>query len=40
MSLVYGTTLPCMTVEGYHGSVHEYFHDSELSQKCQFMSDD
>ena len=40
MNLVYGTTLPCMTVDGYHGGVYEYFHDSELLQKCQFTSDD
>jgi hypothetical protein len=32
MHLMYGATLPCITVEGYHGSVYEYFHDSELSQ--------
>jgi len=38
--LVYGTILPCMTVEGYHGSLYEYFHDSELSKRCQFTSDD
>ena len=40
MHFVCGITLPCMTVEGYHGNVYEYFHDSELSQKCQFTSDD
>ena len=30
MHLMCGTTLPCMTVEGYHGSVYKYFHDNEL----------
>jgi hypothetical protein len=39
MQLMYVATLPCMTDAGYHGSVYEYFHDSELSQKCQFMSE-
>jgi hypothetical protein len=40
MDLMYGTTLPCMAVEGCHGSVYEYFHDSELSQKYQFTPED